>query len=144
MPTETMRSNWPLNVAIVDELELDTVGDTGFLGAARGDLELLFRQRDAQHVHIRHTIEIERHAAPAAADVEHLLAGLQGELGGDVRFLVELGLFQADRLRIGEIGAAILPVRVEEEIVEIVRQIIMMRDIGLGTVALVRPRRANA
>src|SRR3546814_20853677 len=73
-------------------------------------------------------VEIKRHAAPAAAYVQHALTRLQVELGGDVGLLVGLRLIEAVG-RIGEISAAILPVGVEEEIVEPVRQIVMMGNV---------------
>ena len=68
-------------------------------------------------------VEIEREAAPAAADVEHLHAGLEIQLGGDVRLLVELGLFQAVR-RIAIIRHRILPVLVEEQLVEAAGEVV--------------------
>ena len=76
---------------------LHAFGDARFLGAFAGDLELLLRQSDAEHVHVGDAVEVERHAAPAAADVEHLLSGLQVELGGDVRLLVLLRLLEGVR-----------------------------------------------
>ena len=39
--------------------------------------------------------EVEREAAPARADVEHLMAGLGQELRRDVAFLGELGIVEA-------------------------------------------------
>src|SRR3546814_1888890 len=62
--------------------------------------------------------------------VQHALTRLQVELGGDVGLLVGLRLIEAVG-RIGEISAAILPVGVEEEIVEPVRQIVMMGNVLL-------------
>jgi len=61
-------------------------------------------------------MKVKGHPSPAAADVEHLLAGLQVKLGCDVRFLVRLSLLQAVG-RIREVGAAVLAVIIEEEIV---------------------------
>ena len=90
------------------------VGNARLGGALAGDLQLVLRQGDAEHVDARDLVQIERHAAPAAADVEHALAGLERELGGDMRLLVGLGLLQAVA-GVGEIGAAILQVVIEEE-----------------------------
>ena len=72
-----------------------------------------------EHVDPGDLVEVERHPAPAAADVEHPLARLERELGGDVRLLVGLRLLEAVG-GVGEISAAILAVGVEEEIVELV------------------------
>ena len=73
--------------------------------------------------------EVKRKAAPAAADVEHALAGRCQELGREMALLGELGI--VERL-IGrfEIGAAILPVDVEKQRVEPAIEIIMVRDIA--------------
>ena len=61
------------------------------------------------------------------------LTGLEGELGGDVRLLVELRSVEvAIGIVLGEIGAAILPVAIEEEVVEPVRQVVMMGDVALA------------
>ncbi len=81
-------------------------------------------------------MDVERHPAPAAADVEHLEPGPERQLGDDMRLLVDLRLFQAVG-RIGEIGAAILAVAIEEEIVELGRQIVMVRDVALRSPFLV-------
>ena len=72
--------------------------------------------------------EIEREAAPAAADVEHALPRLQQQLGGDMALLVGLRLLDG---LIGreEVGAGILPVGVEEKIVERVREVVVMRHV---------------
>ena len=95
------------------------VGDARLLGALARDLQLVLRQGDAEHVDAGDLVQIQRHPAPAAADVEHALPGLQRELGGDMRLLVGLRLLEAVA-GIGEIGAAVLLVGVEEEVVQLV------------------------
>src|SRR3546814_1352521 len=62
------------------------------------------------------------------------LSPLQTQRGGDMGFLVRLRLFKAV-VPTGEIGAAVLAVGVEEEIIEPVRQVVMMGDV------LLRPHR---
>ena len=104
---------------IVDQFEPDMIGDPSLLGSPARDLQLLFRQRDSGDVDSGDLVQIDRRPAPAAADVEHPLAGLQVQLGGDMRLLVGLGLLQAVS-GIGEVSAAILPVVVEEELVQFV------------------------
>ena len=109
----------PFELAIIDQLELDMVGDAGLLGALAGDLQLLFRQGDAEHVDAGDLVQVERHAAPAAADVEHALARLQvrawRRCAPSCRPAPARGC-----CRVGEIGAAVLQVVVEEELVELV------------------------
>src|SRR3546814_5285489 len=83
---------------------------------------------------------MERHTAPAAADVEHTLARLEQQLGGDMGLLVRLRLFKRFVPRIGPIRAAILPVDVEKENVEQVGKIVMMRDVAHRTANAVQAR----
>ena len=73
--------------------------------------------------------EVERKAAPAAADVEHPLAGRGQELGREMAFLGELGIVERLVGRL-EIGAAVLQVEVEKQRVEATIEIIMARDIA--------------
>jgi hypothetical protein len=73
--------------------------------------------------------EIERQSAPAAADVQDLRARLDSQLCGEMTFLGELGV--VERL-IGrfEVGAAILLIGVEEELIKPAVQIVVMGDIA--------------
>src|SRR3546814_11245246 len=90
---------------------------------------------------IGNTVQIERHTAPAAADVEHTLARLEQQLGGDMGLLVRLRLFKRFVPRIGPIRAAILPVDGEKEIVEPVGKIVMRSEegrVGKGCVSTCR------
>ena len=86
------------------------------------------RQRDAGDVGAGHFGQIEAKAAPARADVEHAVAAPDQELGGKVALLGELGIVER-RVRRFEIGAAILPVGVEEEGIEPPVEIVMMGDV---------------
>ena len=106
-----------LDLAIILELELHPVGDAGLGGALVGEGDLVGRERDAEHVDVVMAVQVEREPAPAAADVEHLHARLEVQLAGDVRLLVELGLLEAVR-GVEIVGAGILPVLVEEQLVE--------------------------
>ena len=119
----------PVDVAIVEQLELDPVGHAGFGGALPGQVELGLRQGDAEHLDVGDAVEIQGKPAPAAADVEHLHPRLEAELGGDMGLLVELRLVDVVR-RIGEVAAAILQVGVEEELVEVVADIVVMGDVA--------------
>ena len=123
-------------LAVVEQLEAHAVGHAAFQGAAARDGVLFLGEGDAGHVDAELLGEVQAHAAPARADVEHLLAGLQQQLGGDVALLVELGLLE--RLLAGlEVGAGILPVAVEEEIVELAVEVVVMGDVAL------RPARSD-
>ena len=85
--------------------------------------------------------EIESHAAPAGADVEHARIGLNEELAGDVALLGELRIVER-LLGMLEIGAAVLPVGVEEERVELLVEIVVMRNVAAragGRIELRKP-----
>ena len=63
--------------AIVDQLETHPTGKPAFGGALGGESLLFDRQRHAGHIDAGRFRQIHGHAAPAATDVEHPLAGLQ-------------------------------------------------------------------
>ena len=118
----------PGGLAIVEQLEVHAVGKAGIGGAALRHFELLGREGEAGDGDAAFAREIEREAAPAAADIEHALPRLEQQLRRDMALLV--GLRFLDRL-VGrqEIGAGVLPVAVEEEIVEHVGEIVVMRHV---------------
>ena len=91
--------------------------------------ELLLRERDAGHLRAGNLGEIEREPAPAAADIEHLGAGFDPKLRGEVAPLGELCVVERLVRRL-EIGAAILLVGIEEEFVEPAVEVVVMRDIA--------------
>ena len=117
-------------LAIVEQLEAHPVGEAALQRAAARDVVLLLRQGDAGHVDAVLLAEEQAHAAPARADVEHLLAGHQQHLRGDVLLLVELGLLER-LVAVLEVGAGILPVAVEEEIVELAVEVVVVRHVAL-------------
>ena len=75
--------------------------------------------------------EIEREPAPAGTDVQNLLPRFEQQLGREVALLVVLRGLQAVIVA-GEVGAGVLAVRIQEQIVERVRQVVMMGDVALG------------
>ena len=88
-----------------------------------------WREGDAGDVGAGDAGEVERHAAPAAADVEDAGAGADEELGGDQALLGELGLVER-HVGVLEVGAGILHVAVEEEPVEPFVEVVVVRDVG--------------
>ena len=129
MPTETMLSKRLVHLAVVLQPEADAVGEAGGFGALGGDAVLLLAEGDAGDVGAADPREVERHAAPAAADVEDARAGADQQLGGDQPLLGELRLVER---HVGalEVGAGILHVAVEEEPVEPLVEVVVVRDVG--------------
>ena len=129
----------PGHVAVIAQLEFHFVRQPLGLGALGGPGMLFGREGDAQNLRSVIAREAERQPAPPAADLEHAHSGLQQQFPGDMRLLGSLRFLQA-HLGLPEIGAGILPVFVEEEIVERRRQVIMMRHVlprAMGRVPLV-------
>ena len=118
-----------LDLAVVLDAEAHAVGEAGGGGALGGDAVLLLGEGDAGDVGAGDAGEVERHAAPAAADVEDAGAGADEELGGDQALLGELGLVER---HVGplEVGAGILHVAVEEEAVEPLVEVVVVGDVG--------------
>ena len=118
------------NGAIIDQFEFTAFRKPG-LGRTRARNRNLFvRQRHAGDTCTGVARQIERHAAPATADIEYRkIFAIQIELGRDMPLLGDLRFFKGCR-RIGEIGTGILPVLVQEHVIEPARQIIMMMHMG--------------
>ncbi len=123
-------------VAIIDQFKGHAVCDPFRDRTFPGERELLFGQGNAQHLYVDKLGERDRHAAPAASDVEDALPRRKRELGGDMRLFRLLGRLQRHVLA-GPIGAAILHVAVEKEPIEIVPDIVMMRDVRARTAAAI-------
>ena len=124
-------------LAVVAQLEAYPVGQPRLARPLVRQLVLLLGQRDAGDIDLLEACEIERELAPAAADVEHLEAGLEVELGGDQAQLVLLGLLQRFGV-VEEVGAGILHPLVEEELVEVVAEVVVVRHVLLRLADRVR------
>ena len=93
--------------------------------------QLLRRQSDAGHVCLPDFRQVEREPAPARADVQDLLPWLEQQLGGDMPLLGQLRPLQV-RLRLGKVGAGVLPVPVQEEVVEGAGEVVVVGDVVPG------------
>ena len=81
---------------------------------------------------------VDQQRAPAAADVEQPLAGLEAQLGADQLELALLRGFQ--RLAgVGEVRARVDHARAEEKPVEVVRDVVVVLDRGLVARERVQP-----
>ena len=118
-------------LAIVEQLEAHPVGDAAFQGSAARHGVLLLGERDAGHVDAVLLAQEQAQPAPARADVEHLLAGLKQHLGRNVLLLEELRLLER-LVAVLEVGAGVLPVAIEEEVVELVLEIVVVGHVALS------------
>jgi hypothetical protein len=123
-----MRSKRPSTLAVVLELEAGGAREALSGRALLRDLELLVAERHAGDIALGDLGEVEPEPAPAGADIEHPLARRDGELGGEVALLGELRLFQARALR--EVGTGILPVAIQEEVVDGAVDVVVMRHVA--------------
>src|SRR5690606_26938698 len=124
-------------LAIVLQRERDAALEACRFGALNGQRELLLRERDTHHFDVGDPSEIARKPAPARADVEHLHAGLQVELGRYEPALVDLRRFERFAL-VAEIGAGVEELLVEKKLVEGIAEIIVVRDVLLRLADRVR------
>ena len=115
--------------AIIFQAEFHARTQSPLVRAALRDLELLRRQRQPGDRGACDVCKIKRDPAPPAADVQNLGARLKQQLGSDVPFLGELRILQA-LSRILEIGAGILPVGIEKQLINAIVDIVMILDIG--------------
>lgn len=117
----------PVDFAIVLQADLDLVLEAGGLHARGGEIELVLRQRHAETRRAELLRGAQHERAPAAADVEQPLAGLELDLRQDMVDLLDL--------RGREIFIAVLEVRarvhhvlVEPQLVELVRHVVVVLD----------------
>jgi hypothetical protein len=80
--------------------------------------------------------EAERKPAPTASDVEHAQAGLEAQLGRDVRLLGGLSFFQAQVAAL-EVGAGVLQILVQEASVEVEPEVVVVMDVPRCATAVV-------
>ncbi|EGO95883.1 hypothetical protein APM_1296 [Acidiphilium sp. PM] len=125
---------------VVHQFETDAIGEPLRLGAAACLRELFLGKGDPGHPRAIVARQGQRHAAPAAADVENFqVRPVEQQLGGDMPLLRRLCL--VDRLVAArKIAAGILPVTIEEQRVEPAVQIIVMRDVALRAAGIVELR----
>ena len=131
-----------LDIAIVHQLEADAVGNPCGLRSFATEGNLVGRESDAEDVYVIVAMQVEREPTPAAPDVQHSLPWLQMQLGGEMRLLVDLRLLER-HVRISVVGAGILPILVEEELVQLSRKIIGVLGVAARAgppVNLVQPR----
>ena len=115
------------HLAVVLEPDLDPVLQTALGDPGVDELLLLRGDRDAGDLGAEVLGGVQRQRAPAAADVEHRHARLEAELGADE---VELGALRVleRRLRGRVVAAAVGHLRLEDEGVELVGEVVVVAD----------------
>ncbi len=134
-----MRSNDPVDVAIVGQGDLDLVLEARARDPRRGKALLFLRQGDAGDVA---TIVRRRElgeAAPAAADLQQPVAGLQVQAVGHAAIFRQLAVGQL-LMRLGKDRRGIGHGGVEPQAIEIVAQIVMVRDVAARSGPRVGPQ----
>ncbi len=117
-------------VAVILQADLDAVGQARLPDAFRRQVELVLRQRDADAARAELLRRTDHQRAPAAADVEQGLSGLQPDLGQDVVDLLALGRGKVF-IAMLEVGAGVHHARVQPEPVELVGYVVVILDRGL-------------
>jgi hypothetical protein len=114
-------------VAIVLQPDLAAVRDALLADLLLRILVLVAGQRDAQRARAEFFDRPEDERAPAAPDVEQALARPEAQLGEDVVELLLLGALEIVGLVL-EVSAGVDHVAVEEERVELVRDVVVVLD----------------
>jgi hypothetical protein len=81
---------------------------------------------------------VDGEGAPARADLGHRHAGLEAQLGRRADELAPLRVFERVPLRVFEDGAGVVQPVVEEEAVEIGREVVVVSGVGGGDADRVR------
>lgn len=112
-------------VAVVEQLQVDLVLQTLGLHPFAGQRQLLLAECDAKNLHAVFASRKTRQPAPAAADVQQVLAALEPQLAAQVVEFILLRLLQ--RFIAGlEVRAGIDHLPVEPELVEVVGNIVVI------------------
>jgi hypothetical protein len=115
------------DLAVVLEPDLDPVLQPALGDPGVDELLLLGRDRHARHLGAEVLGGVQRQRAPAAAHVEHPHARLEAELGADE---VELGALRVLERGVGRgvVAAAVGHLRLEDEGVELVGEVVVVAD----------------
>ena len=128
------------DVAVVGVPHLGEVGQPLVGDRLARPQRLLARQGDPEHLHAL-ACGVADHAAPAAADVEQPVTGLQAQLVEDQAVLVLLSLLQGRR-GVGVAGARVRHRRTEHHLVEAVGHVVVVADrVGVAGHRVAQPLR---
>ncbi len=116
-------------VAVVLQPDRHPTLQTGLGHAVAGERGLLGADRDPDHLHAVLARRVDRHRAPAAADVEQPGAGtlVQAELAAHELVLGRLRRLEVRRL-LDETGARVRHRRAEHDAVEVVADVVVVAD----------------
>ncbi len=129
-------------VSIVPDLHIDQFFQSECGDPALRASRLLARQGHRGHPAPVFAGGMNRERPPAAADVQQPQAGPQGQLGANAVELVPLRAGQrVTAARVAPVRAGVGQARVEDQLVEADRQVIVVGDDGLVAALTVRPAR---
>ena len=118
-------------LAVVLQLEAHAAGEARRLGAGARHAQLLARERQPRDLDAVLARQMQREPAPPAADVEHPLARLQAQLGGQMRALGALRRLQV-HAGLGEVGAGVVHVLVEHAAEEPLVEVVVVGDVAVA------------
>ena len=128
------------DVAVVAILDVDAVREARGGDACGGELVLLARHRDRGDATTARRCGVDRHAAPAAPDLEQMIAGFQIEELAQALVLRALRVGERRRGRREDAARVRERFAIEEQLVERVAEIVVRVDVALA--AGLRVRRA--
>src|SRR5688572_28732721 len=116
------------DVAVVLQMEVHSVLEARTLRAFLRELQLSYGQRHAVHGAAGCARQIEAEATPTGTDIQYPVPVADSKLGGEMPLLGDLRLLQV-HTPVGEIRAGVLPVAVEEQIVDRAVDIVVVGNV---------------
>ncbi len=120
-----------LERAVVLQQDRDAVREPGVGHPLPRQVGLLLREGEAGHARAELARRVQREAAPAAADLQHVRIAAETQLLADAPVLGLLGLLER-HLGPLEHRARVGPRRVEEQRVEVVAEVVVVLDVAFG------------
>ncbi|MCY1426919.1 hypothetical protein D9M71_427480 [compost metagenome] len=128
-------------VAVVEDLQVDLVGQALCLDALAAELELLLAQGDAEHLRAIFASSETRQPTPATAYVEQVVASVQAQFAAQVIELVLLRLIERV-VRLTEVGARVGHVLIQPQLVERVGNVVVVgNSFSIGALVMGKPLR---
>ena len=125
-----------VDVSIVLQQKSGVLAQSPLRGSLISNRMLFFGQRYAGNIGSPDFCKIESETAPAASDVEYALIAVNSELRRDMPLLGKLRIVERGVRRF-EVGAAVLPIGIQEKGVETAVEVVVMRDVATGSFARV-------
>lgn len=117
--------------AVIAEEEADLLRKTFVPGPKVRVLQLFLREGDSRDFNTMLLCQGQSKSSPPRTDIKNLLPRMEQKLGGEMAFFQFLAFLKCF-IPSSEIAAGVLPVLIEEEVIEMARKVIMPCDVAPG------------